>query len=174
MKAKEFILESTLAKFPFPKVSPEQLGRFGEEYWGNLVKPEIANQCFSMINKTLESMIKQQGCMWGKNTGRGNIHIVADPNSPQYDGEDSDSELPILECEYDSKIKTDGTIDHNIGIESGYQGHTQGLVSAVLKQLYHAMEKLHGPGTRSMEINDDRGHGVWQHIAQKCGATVEY
>ena len=172
MRAQEFIIENAQVKFPFPKVTPEQLKPFGEAYWSGLVKPEVSNQCFAMINKTLDSMIKQQGCMWGKNTRRGSIHIIPDPASPNYTGND-DNDFPILECEYDSKIKADGTIDHNIGIEAGYQGHTQGLVTAVLKQLYNAMENLHGSGTRSMEINDDRGHGVWQHIAQKLGATVE-
>lgn len=174
MKAIEFVIENTVVKFPFPKVTPEQLKPFGEAYWAGLVKPEVSAQCFSMINKTLEPMIKQQGCMWGKNTSRGNIHIVADPSSPNYAGNAEDSSLPILECGYDSKIKADGSIEHNIGIEAGYQQHTQGLVTSVLKQLYNAMEKLHGAGSRSMEINDDRGHGVWQHIAQKLGATIEH
>jgi hypothetical protein len=172
MRANEFLSENAQVKFPFPKVTSKQLEPFGEAYWAGLVTPEIANQCFSMINKTLEPMIKQQGCMWGKNTIRGNLHIIPDPSSPKFADNEAD-DFPILECQYDSKIKDDGTIDHNIGIESGYQQHTQGLVTAVLKQLYHAMGVLHGHGTRSMEINDDRGHGVWQHIAHKLGATVE-
>ena len=163
MKITEVLTESVLAKFPFPKVSAQQLGPDGE-YWGNLVKPEVSNQCFAMINKTLEPMIKQQHCRWGKDTNRGNLQVVAD----------DEDDLPVLECGYDSLMKADESIDHHIDIEAGYQQHTQGLVSGILKQLYNAMEKLHGPGTRSMSINDDRGHGVWQHIAQKLGATIEH
>jgi hypothetical protein len=52
---------------------------------------------------------------------------------------------------------------------SSYKGAN--VVTDILKQCFAAMEKKFGkPTAFVISPREDRGHGVWQHVAQKLGA----
>jgi len=63
-----------------------------------------------------------------------------------------------------------GEIGANIAnAYSSYPG--QGVVTSILGQCFRAAEQLWGKPTKFvMSAQQDRGHGVWQHMAQKLGA----
>jgi GNAT superfamily N-acetyltransferase len=63
-----------------------------------------------------------------------------------------------------------GEINANIvNAYSSYKG--AGVVTKIFGQCFRAAEKLWGKSTKFvMSAHEDRGHGVWQHIAQKLGA----
>lgn len=63
-----------------------------------------------------------------------------------------------------------GEINANIvNAYSSYKG--AGVVTEIFKQCFQAAEQLWGtPVKFVMSAHEDRGHGVWQHIAQKLGA----
>ena len=71
----------------------------------------------------------------------------------------------------------DGEISINIGSGGGLatSGTDQGAVTAIIKAVYDTAVRKYGqpdtPG--SLTIDDDAGHGVWQHIAQKLGLTYD-
>ena len=71
----------------------------------------------------------------------------------------------------------DGEISINIGSGGGIatSGTDQGAVTAIIKAVYDTAVRKYGqpdtPG--SLTIDDDAGHGVWQHIAQKLGLTYD-
>jgi len=63
-----------------------------------------------------------------------------------------------------------GEINANIvNAYSSYKG--AGVVTNIFAQCFKAAEQLWGkPAKFVMSAHEDRGHGVWQHIAQKLGA----
>jgi GNAT superfamily N-acetyltransferase len=63
-----------------------------------------------------------------------------------------------------------GTINANIvNAYSSYKG--KNVVTEIFGQCFRAAEKLWGkPAKFVMSAHEDRGQGVWQHIAQKLGA----
>jgi GNAT superfamily N-acetyltransferase len=66
-----------------------------------------------------------------------------------------------------------GTINANIvNAYSSYKG--KNVVTEIFGQCFRAAEKLWGkPARFVMSAHEDRGDGVWQHIAQKLGAEWE-
>jgi GNAT superfamily N-acetyltransferase len=66
-----------------------------------------------------------------------------------------------------------GTINANIvNAYSSYKG--KNVVTEIFGQCFRAAEKLWGkPAKFVMSAHEDRGDGVWQHIAQKLGAEWE-
>jgi len=66
-----------------------------------------------------------------------------------------------------------GEINANIvNAYSSYKG--AGVVTEIFKQCFKAAEQLWGtPNKFVMSAHEDRGYGVWQHIAQKLGAEWE-
>jgi hypothetical protein len=66
-----------------------------------------------------------------------------------------------------------GEISANIvNAYSSYPG--QGVVTNIFGQCFKAAEQLWGKPTKfAMSAHEDRGHGVWQHIAKKLGAEWE-
>ena len=80
-------------------------------------------------------------------------------------------------CVQGDKIRLDfgitadgGEISANIvNAYSSYKG--TGIVTEILRQCFKAMADLYGqPTDFVISAHQDRGHGVWQHIAQKLGA----
>jgi hypothetical protein len=63
-----------------------------------------------------------------------------------------------------------GEINANIvNAYSSYKG--AGVVTSIFGQCFKAAEQLWGKPTKFvMSAHEDRGHGVWQHIAHKLGA----
>ncbi|CAB4241825.1 hypothetical protein UFOVP71_363 [uncultured Caudovirales phage] len=164
------VFESAQVKFP---ITPEILkqakeSNLGFVYWGQAVPQAEASQCFTMINKTIESMLKPENCKFNlKNMRPGGNTLAIIPD-------DENNDFPVLECDYDTMITADGKIYHTVGIDAGYsQSTSKGFVTSLIAQLYKAMEFLHGPGQRTMAINDDKGAGVWQNIMSKLGAIDE-
>jgi hypothetical protein len=66
-----------------------------------------------------------------------------------------------------------GEINANIvNAYSSYKG--KNVVTDIFGQCFKAAEQLWGkPAKFVMSAHEDRGHGVWQHIAQKLGAEWE-
>ena len=168
MRAKEFILENAQVRYPVTPAILKQAkeSSMGFVYWGQAVAQSDAGQCFAMINKTIEAMLKSENCKFNLKNMRPNGNTLAIvPN---------DEDFPVLECDYDTMIKADGKVYHTVGIDAGYgQKTSKGFVTSLIAQLYKGMEYLHGPGQRIMEINDDKGAGVWQNIMSKLGAISE-
>ena len=162
------INEAQQAKYPITPAVQQQAKKstMGFVYWGQAVPPAEAGQCFAMINKTIEAMLKPENCKFNLKNMRPNGNTLAIvPN---------DEDFPVLECDYDTMITADGKVYHTVGIDAGYRQKTsQGFVTSLIAQLYKGMEYLHGPGQRVMEINDDKGAGVWQAIMSKLGAINE-
>jgi len=168
MRINEILLEGPQVKYPITPAIQQQAKEsgMGFVYWGQSVTPAEASQCFTMINKSIEAMLKPENCKFNLQNMRPNGNTLAIvPN---------DDNFPILECDYDTAIAADGKVYHTIGIDAGYaQKTSKGFVTSLIAQLYKAMEFLHGPGQRTMAINDDKGAGVWQAIMSKLGAVDE-
>jgi hypothetical protein len=85
---------------------------------------------------------------------------------------------------YLSVRATDGSVRLDIGmsvaggdigfnIENAYltQHQGTGAMTQIIKDAYQAVERKYGrPQSRSLNVMQDRGHGVWQAIANKVGA----
>ena len=71
----------------------------------------------------------------------------------------------------DFGITADGG-DINANIVNAYSSYKgKNVVTEIFGQCFRAAEKLWGkPAKFVMSAHEDRGHGVWQHIAQKLGA----
>lgn len=71
----------------------------------------------------------------------------------------------------DFGITADGG-DINANIVNAYSSYKgAGVVTEIFAQCFRAAEQLWGkPNRFVMSAHEDRGHGVWQHIAQKLGA----
>lgn len=74
----------------------------------------------------------------------------------------------------DFGITADGG-DINANIVNAYSSYPgAGVVTNIFAQCFKAAEQLWGkPNRFAMSAHEDRGHGVWQHIAQKLGAEWE-
>lgn len=168
MRINEILVEGPQVKYPITPAIQQQAkeSRIGFVYWGQSVPQAEANQCFAMVNRTIEAMLKSENCKFNLKNMRPNGNTLAIvPN---------DEDFPVLECDYDTMITADGKIYHTVGIDAGYgQKTSKGFVTSLIAQLYKAMEYLHGPGQRTMAINDDKGAGVWQNIMSKLGAIDE-
>ena len=58
----------------------------------------------------------------------------------------------------------------NAYVYQDYRGH--GIIQEILRQCFKAMADLYGqPEKFNLTAQEDRGHGVWQAIAQKLGAN---
>jgi GNAT superfamily N-acetyltransferase len=63
--------------------------------------------------------------------------------------------------------------DIGFNIENAYltQHQGTGAMTQIIKDAYQAVERKYGrPQSRSLNVMQDRGHGVWQAIANKVGA----
>lgn len=74
----------------------------------------------------------------------------------------------------DFGITADGG-DINANIVNAYSSYKgKNVVTEIFAQCFRAAEQLWGkPNRFVMSAHEDRGHGVWQHIAQKLGAEWE-
>lgn len=74
----------------------------------------------------------------------------------------------------DFGITADGG-DINANIVNAYSSYKgKNVVTEIFGQCFRAAEQLWGkPNRFAMSAHEDRGHGVWQHIAQKLGAEWE-
>lgn len=187
----DLVNEAQQVKFPITPAMVKQVKESGHPYlyYNDVAAEAESNQCFTMINKTIAAMLPAEACKFDLSNMRldsGVIAINSDPSNPKYPHEEDDiyagseygsreeEENLLLDCAYDTQINADGAIVHTIGINGGYRGHTsKGFVTRILGQLYKGMEFLHGPGQRTMAINDDKGAGVWQAIMGKLNATQE-
>ena len=168
MRINEILVEGLQVKYPITPAIQKQAKEspMSFVYWGQAVPQAEASQCFTMINKSIEAMLKSENCKFNLTNMRPNGNTLAIvPN---------DEDFPVLECDYDTAVTADGNVYHTVGIDAGYaQKTSKGFVTALIAQLYKAMEFLHGPGQRTMAINDDKGAGVWQNIMSKLGAIDE-
>jgi GNAT superfamily N-acetyltransferase len=74
----------------------------------------------------------------------------------------------------DFGITADGG-DINANIVNAYSSYKgKNVVTEIFGQCFRAAEQLWGKPTKFvMSAHEDRGHGVWQHMAQKLGAKWE-
>jgi hypothetical protein len=182
MRIHEFIIESAHVKFP---ITPELLEKakqteWGYIYWANVVPQPIASQRNLLVNRSLLPLLKAGACKFDMQNmfseSDQTLYVTADIKSPVYPADDKDpvEGLQILECDYDIKISSNGLIQHTIGVNAGYSGHTaKGFVTSLIGQIYTSLETLHGPGQRTLAINDDKGAGIWQNIMGKLHAVEE-
>ena len=188
--------EAQTVKFPITPAMVKQVKESGHPYlyYNDVASEAESKQCFTMINKTVGAMLPAEACKFDlsdMNMDSGILSIIQDVTNRNFPHDDEhnaqltamgtqttrDTDYDpgqILDCAYDTEIRADGTILHTIGINAGYSLHTsKGFVTRILGQLYKGMEFLHGPGQRTMAINDDKGAGVWQAIMAKLNATQE-
>ena len=70
----------------------------------------------------------------------------------------------------------DGEISINLGSGGGVasSGEDKGAVTEIIKAVHDAAVKTYGQPSKpsSLSVDDDAGHGAWQHIASKLG--LEY
>ena len=192
----DLVNEAQQVKFPITPAMIKQVKESGHPYlyYGDVAPEAESKQVCTMINKTVGSMLPAEACKFDlsdMSMDSGILSIIQDATNRNFPHNDEHNKIllsigsestrdadyepgQILDCAYDTEIRADGTISHTIGINAGYALHTsKGFVTRILGQLYRGMEYLHGPGQRTMAINDDKGAGVWQAIMAKLNATQE-
>jgi hypothetical protein len=160
MRSQEFLQEST-PQFAINSKMREQIRTNttgGDQWESQAPKATVVQRC-SMINRSIASMAAKEKCHLDDEIVDNTVDVV-DVRGNQ-----------VLEATYWVCVEKDKSLLYNVHINAGYNtGQSPGFVTRMLAQIFRALEYLHGPGHRLLSVYDDRGHGVWQHIAQKLGA----
>lgn len=164
MRIKDIITENKVP-FPVPGVNYSDAfdlggGVKGSYYSGYLVPEEISDKRNQIIINGIKKLCDKQNAKISYTSGS-NVEI-----------EDVDGE-PIFDMNFDTARIAGGPLQHSIGVEMAYAGKTKGLITQIMGYVFKELDRLHGPGFRVIEVNDDRSYGTWDKIAQRLGADYD-
>jgi hypothetical protein len=134
---------------------PYTLAEMGIEELEDIVYPNEFSKAIRQAFKQLYPTAKLKL----SSTEEGYVHVTAGTLNLYVGASVYDSELTI-------------SVSGGLGLVS--QGEYPGAVTAMIAAVRNAIVSKYGQPTNTiLSVGDDKGHGVWQHIAAKLGMGFE-